>query len=190
MLYGKREKLEELDVPKLQPAPDTVPEKLETGTQNHEGIVGTAAAVDYFASLARPAAGSSSSSRRERLRAVFEVLHERGRGLLKRLWEELSEIDGVTLYGPPPSAPRTPTLCLYARAGRPAEEVQPAPRRTSEQSLCLVRSTSLRNDRRRTPSGVGNDGLVRLGCACYTTDEEVARVIDGVRDVARGRCAL
>ena len=87
VLYGKREKLEELDVPKLQPAPDTVPEKLETGTQNHEGIVGTAAAVDYLASLARPAAGTSSSSRRERLRAVFEVLHERGSALLKRLWE-------------------------------------------------------------------------------------------------------
>ena len=79
VLYGKREQLEELDVPKLQPAPETVPEKLETGTQNHEGIVGTAAAVDYLASLARPAAGTSSSSRRERLRAVFEVLHERGR---------------------------------------------------------------------------------------------------------------
>ena len=55
VLYGKREQLEALDVPKLQPAPDTVPERLETGTQNHEGIVGTAAAVDYLASLARPA---------------------------------------------------------------------------------------------------------------------------------------
>ena len=122
VLYGKREQLEALDVPKLQPAPETVPEKLETGTQNHEGIVGTAAAVDYLASLARPAAGTSSSSRRERLRAVFEAFHERGSALLKQLWEGLSEIEGVTLYGPPPSAPRTPTLA-FTLAGRPAEEV-------------------------------------------------------------------
>ena len=52
VLYGKRERLEALDFPKLQPAPETVPERLETGTQNHEGIVGAAAAVDYLASLA------------------------------------------------------------------------------------------------------------------------------------------
>jgi len=32
--------------------------------------------------------------------------------------------------------------------------------------------------------GVGDQGLVRLGCACYTTDDEVARVIDGVRAIA------
>ena len=34
--------LAQLDVPKLEPAPDEAPERLETGTQNHEGIVGTA----------------------------------------------------------------------------------------------------------------------------------------------------
>jgi cysteine desulfurase family protein (TIGR01976 family) len=180
VLYGKREKLEELDVPKLQPAPDTVPEKLETGTQNHEGIVGTAAAVDYFASLARPAAGTSSSSRRERLRAVFEVLHERGSALLKRLWEGLSEIEGVTLYGPPPSAPRTPTLA-FTLAGRPAEEVS---------RLLAAKGIFASHGNFYAMTvverlGVGDEGLVRLGCACYTTDEEVTRVIDGVRAIAR-----
>jgi selenocysteine lyase/cysteine desulfurase len=34
--------------------------------------------------------------------------------------------------------------------------------------------------------GLADQGLVRLGCACYTTDEEVSRVIDGVRAIARG----
>ena len=43
-LYGKRDLLASLDLPKLDPAPDDVPERLETGTQNHEGIVGTGAA--------------------------------------------------------------------------------------------------------------------------------------------------
>jgi selenocysteine lyase/cysteine desulfurase len=28
-------------------------------------------------------------------------------------------------------------------------------------------------------------GLLRAGCACYTTEEEVARLIEGVRDIAR-----
>ena len=182
VLYGKREKLEELDVPKLQPAPETVPEKLETGTQNHEGIVGTAAAVDYLASLARPAAGTSPGSRRERLRGVFEELHERGKALLKQLWEGLSDIDGITLYGPPPSAPRTPTLA-FTLAGRPAEEVTRAlaargifASHGNFYAMTVVERL-----------GLGDLGLVRLGCACYTTDEEVARVIGGVRDIAQGR---
>ena len=52
VLYGKHDLLQALDVPKLRPAPDTAPERLETGTQNHEGIVGAAAAVEFLASLA------------------------------------------------------------------------------------------------------------------------------------------
>jgi cysteine desulfurase family protein (TIGR01976 family) len=181
VLYGKREKFEELDLPKLQPAPETVPEKLETGTQNHEGIVGTAAAVNYLASLARPAAGTSTGARRERLRTVFAVLHERGRALLQRLWEGLGEIEGVTLYGPPPSAPRTPTLA-FTLAGRPAEEVS---------RLLAARGIFASHGHFYAMTvverlGVGDAGLVRLGCACYTTDEEVARVIEGVREIAKG----
>ena len=29
------------------------------------------------------------------------------------------------------------------------------------------------------------DGVVRAGCACYTTEEEVSRLIEGVRELAR-----
>src|SRR5262245_36281419 len=38
VLYGIADLLQRLDVPKLEPAPDEAPERLETGTQNHEGI--------------------------------------------------------------------------------------------------------------------------------------------------------
>ena len=64
VLYGKRERLEALDVPKLEPAPDHVPERIETGTQNHEGIVGAAAAVNYLASLTVDPSGGEPLSRR------------------------------------------------------------------------------------------------------------------------------
>ncbi len=46
-----RDLLRDLDVPEAPPAPDNAPDALETGTQNHEGIVGAAAAVDFLASL-------------------------------------------------------------------------------------------------------------------------------------------
>src|SRR5262249_16259720 len=51
ILYGRHDLLGSLDFPKLIPAPDSAPERAETGTQNHEGIAGAAAAVDFLASL-------------------------------------------------------------------------------------------------------------------------------------------
>lgn len=45
ILYGRLDLLESLDVPKLAPAPNTAPEKMELGTQSHESMVGAAAAV-------------------------------------------------------------------------------------------------------------------------------------------------
>src|SRR5256886_12642215 len=75
ILYGQRDLLDSLDFPKLIPAPDSAPERAETGTQNHEGIAGAAAAVDFLASLA------SGATRRERLRVALGQLHERGSAL-------------------------------------------------------------------------------------------------------------
>src|SRR2546423_807546 len=86
VLYGRHDLLGSLDFPKLIPAPDTAPENGETGTQSHEGIAGAAAAVDFLGSLA------SGSTRRERLGAALEQLHERGSALIAQLWDGLSEI--------------------------------------------------------------------------------------------------
>src|SRR5207247_5386013 len=96
ILYGRHDLLGSLDFPKLIPAPDTAPERAETGTQNHEGIAGASAAVDFLASLA------SGATRRERLRAGLEQLHERGGALITPAWEGLSDSAHVRLYGPPP----------------------------------------------------------------------------------------
>ena len=35
--------------------------------------------------------------------------------------------------------------------------------------------------------GQARDGLVRLGCACYTTEDEVDRVVESLRAIARGQ---
>jgi len=115
-LWGRRPLIESLDVPKLEPASDGAPERLETGTQNHEGIVGARAAVDFLASLA------GGTDRRARLAAAQAALHARGQELVERLWEGLKGIAGVTVYGPPPSAPRTLTVSFVV-AGAPAQDV-------------------------------------------------------------------
>ncbi|HVR39264.1 MAG TPA: cysteine desulfurase-like protein, partial [Thermoanaerobaculia bacterium] len=104
ILFGRAALVQSLDVPKLDPAPEEAPERLETGTQNHEGIVGAAAAVEYLAGMT-----DGDGSRRERLARAYAALHERGEALTSRLWEGLASIAGVTLYGPTPGTPRTPT---------------------------------------------------------------------------------
>ncbi len=177
VLFARRAVLEKLDVPKLEPASDAAPERIETGTLNHEGIVGAGAAVDFLASLATGAAG-----RRAALVEVGAALHLRGQHLVERLWNDLSAIEGVTLYGPPPSEPRTPTVGFVVK-GRTSEEVADA--------LAARAVFASNGDFYATTVvarlGHAADGLVRAGCACYTTASEVDRLVDGVREIARGR---
>src|SRR5688572_12214145 len=110
-LYGKGELLGALDVPKLEPAPDEAPERLETGTQNHEGIVGTGAAVDFLASLAHDPA----LTRRKALERSFAALHARGRELFELLWNGLGELPRVTRFGLAPGKPRSPTISFVVK---------------------------------------------------------------------------
>jgi cysteine desulfurase family protein (TIGR01976 family) len=182
-MFCRRELLETLPFPKLLPAPDYAPEVAETGTQNHEGIVGAAAAVDFLASLAHgsPTAPLEGSARRERLRRVFEALHARGAALTKMLWEGLSGIEGVKLYGPAPSEPRTPTVA-FTVAGITSTEVAKG---LAARGLFLSHgdfyAATVVERLELLP-----EGLVRAGCACYTTREEVERLITGVGEIARG----
>jgi cysteine desulfurase family protein (TIGR01976 family) len=174
VLFGKRELLESLDFPKLLPAPDTAPERLETGTQNHEGIVGAAAAIDFLATL------SDGDSRRERLRATLETLHTRSMALTTRLWNELSTIKNVRLYGPVPTQPRTPTISFTIRDVSSTDVA----RKLAERGLFLSHGDFYASTIIERLKQTG-EGLVRAGCACYTTEEEAQRLIDGVRDISR-----
>ncbi len=175
--YGRHEATAALDLPRLEPAPDYVPECLETGTQNHEGILGAAAAADFLASLAVDA----TASRRERLGRVMHVLHDRGEALLRQLWVGLQLIDGVTVFGPPPGTARTPTVSFHVQ-GHEAESVSRflAPRGVYVSHGDFYATTVVRR------LGLAHEGLVRVGCSCYTTQDEIARVLDGVRALVQG----
>jgi cysteine desulfurase family protein (TIGR01976 family) len=171
VLYARRDALAQLDVPKLMPAPDTVPERIETGTLNHEGIVGAAVAVDFLASL------SQGSSRRSRLLQTYSELRARGEALVKGLWSGLSELKGVTIYGPPLGARRTPTIA-FTVANHSAESVASFLAERGVFVSCGDFYAATVVERLGVPGG-----LVRAGCACYTTMEEVERLIAGVSDL-------
>jgi cysteine desulfurase family protein (TIGR01976 family) len=174
VLYGRQELVAELDVPRLDPAPDTAPERLETGTLNHEGIAGAAAAVEFLASLV------PGESRRARLQAAMTGLHRRGRELLRRLYLGLQAIPQVRLYGPSPEAPRTPTIA-FTVADMTSHEVAT---RLVDDAL-FVSSGDFYAAGVAARYGLAREGMVRVGCACYTTGEEVDRLVEAVARLSR-----
>ena len=174
VLYGRHELLGALDFPKLIPASDAAPERAETGTQNHEGIAGAAAAVDFLASLA------PGETRRARLQTSFADLHRRALTLVRQLWEGLSEIDGLQLFGPPPEVARTPTVA-FTMAGLSSVEVA---RAMAADALFLSHGDFYATTVAER-LGRNEDGLVRAGCACYTNAEEIERLLGSVNRLAR-----
>jgi cysteine desulfurase family protein (TIGR01976 family) len=172
VLFGRRDRLMALDAPKLAPAPDTAPERLETGTLDHEGIAGAGAAVEFLASLA------AGGSRRERLERTFAALHRRGQELVERMWTGLGELPGVTRYGPPPGRPRTPTVS-FTVAGRSSQQVATA---LAAEGV-FVSNGDFYATTVVERLGLTAEGLVRAGCACYTTADEVDRLLAGVERV-------
>ena len=174
LLWGRGDLIASLDVPKLIPAPETSPERLETGTQNHEGIVGAAAAVDYLASFGKGA------SRRDRLVSAVSTFHEQGTALLMRMWNGLAAIRGVRMYGRPPGHPRTPTVSFVVDGMISDDVAHGLARRAVFVSNGEFYATTVIER-----LGHAEDGVVRAGCACYTTEDEVDRLIEGVAGIAR-----
>ena len=179
VFYGKKNLLESIDFPKLKPAPNTAPERAEMGTQNHEGIAGAAATVDFYASLVAQA--GSLGPRRELLQSAFKGLRAHSSAQVKRLWQDLSNINGVRLYGPPPDVARTPTVSFTIGQVASTEVA----RRLAERGLFashgdFYAATVIER------LGLAPEGLVRVGCACYTSDEEIERLIEAVKEIATG----
>lgn len=218
VLWGRRERIESLDLPRVAAAPDTSPERLETGTPAYEAIAGATAAVHFIASivgsggtgiLASGASGADNGSgtgtgnqagtgtagdpagqevgrgqpagsrlRRERLEVAYRVLRERGEALFARLWEGMNAIDGVRTFGPPPGEPRTPTLG-FAIDGVDAREAAGvyADRGLFVTSGDFYATTVIRR------LGYEGRGILRAGCAMYTTEKEVDRLIEATMGI-------
>ena len=172
VLFAKRALLEQIDFPRLVPAPDYAPENAETGTQNQEGMVGAAAAVEFLAALGR------QSNLRESLRSAFAAMHARNSVLFERLWVALSSIPRVTLYGPSPDEARTPTLAFTIEGCTSTDAV----RSLAEKGLFLSHGDFYAYTIVER-LGLQPEGLIRAGCACYTTEEEIDRLIQAVREL-------
>jgi cysteine desulfurase family protein (TIGR01976 family) len=180
ILCTRSELAESLDVPRLRPAPNETAARLETGTGNFEAMAGLAAAVNFLAELAE----DQTVTRRERLARGYHALADRELALTRRLWDGLSAIGGVTLYGPPPGQPRTATLS-FTVADHSSREVAAA---LATRGLFLSNGDFYASTIAERYD-VKASGFVRAGCVAYTTAEEVDRLVEAVREISGKRDA-
>jgi cysteine desulfurase family protein (TIGR01976 family) len=183
VLWGRREHLERLRAYKVRPAGNQAPDKFETGTQNHEGIAGARAAVEYLSSLAPGTA--PSATRRERIVAGMEALRCHADELCRRLLEGLGGVPGVRVWGiadPGRLDERVPTVS-FTLEGRPPRTIAEFLARAgifawSGHFYAVGLTERLGLD----PSG----GLLRVGLAHYNTAEEVERLLAELRSLVAG----
>lgn len=180
VLWGRRERIEALELPRVASAPDRAPERVETGTLPFEALAGATAAIEFLASLAQPS-GDDGTSRRDRLEAAYRWLQQRGEALFRRLWDGLYDVDGVTLYGPPPGEPRTPTLGFTIDGISPRDAVG----RLAEWGLFLSHGDFYATSVIDRLGVRERGGLLRAGIVAYTTAGEIDRLVDGVSELAR-----
>jgi cysteine desulfurase family protein (TIGR01976 family) len=177
ILWGRRELLERFDPYKVPPASDEVPERWETGTQNHEAIAGIRAAIDWIASVA----GEGPGGRRDALRRSFEQLDSHEQRLFAVMEDGLRAIDGVRFHGVERGQPRTPTAAFTVDGCTPDDVA----RRLGEEGVFVWNGDFYATTVCDALGLSDRGGLVRAGIAPYCTDDDVRRLIEGVERIAR-----
>ena len=158
---------------KLLPSTNDVPERFELGTLPYELLAGTTAAVDFIAGIA-----SDASDRRTRVLESMKAVEEHEEQLFERLLEGLRGTGGVTLHGSP--GRRTPTALFSVADHSPVEVYQAlAERGVNAPASNFYAIEAVRG------LGLGDTGAVRAGLAPYTSDEDVDRLLAGVKEIAR-----
>ena len=171
----RRELFERLNVYRLEPAPAHTPDKLETGTQNHEGIAGVEGAIDFIASL------GEGSSRREKLASAMQTIEEYEAGLAENLRTALRDLPGVKLYAAPDGIRKTPTIAFRVE-GCSTNEVCV---RMLQHGYFIAAGDFYASTLAEKLGIVNSGGFVRAGLAPYNTQEEIDEFVTALERLVR-----
>jgi cysteine desulfurase family protein (TIGR01976 family) len=180
ILFGRRELLSTLPRYKVRPAPDELPDAFETGTQNHEGLAGWVAAVEYLAGL-DPAGGGDR--RTAVARAFAEAIVPWEAELSRRFLDGVDHITALRLYGIADLdriGERTPTFAVRLGEQHPAETAKALAERGvfawdgNYYALELMERLGLED----------GGGAVRIGFTHYHTPDDVDRVLEELAALA------
>ena len=178
ILASRRDLLESLTPYKLVPASDDVPERWETGTQNHEGLAGLVAAVEYLAGVD----GAAGTARRERLKASYHAIAEHERTLADRFLEGIAGLSHVTLWGIGDRArleERTPTFAIRVGDEHPADTAK----RLAARGVFVWDGDYYAREIMTRLGLLGSGGAVRVGFCHYHTLAEVDRVLEALEEL-------
>jgi selenocysteine lyase/cysteine desulfurase len=158
LAVARRELLERWRPYKVRPAPDTAPERFETGTPSYEAIAATQAAADFLLTEGMDALGKAEGE-------VFAPLLE---GLL--------DLPGVTVHGPRELEARTPTVC-FSVAHRSADEVATA---LAADQVAVWGGSYYAVEVMDALGLTERGGAIRAGVCCYTSPDDVDRLLAAV----------
>ena len=170
----RRDLFEAMEPYKLAPGPGHIPDKLETGTQSHEGLAGVEAAISFIATL------GNGATLRENLVGGMGKIEDYEAGLADSARARLREMPGVTLYAAPDEVRKTPTLAFRLEGRSPLEVCE----YMSERGIFVAGgdfyATTLADKLGINETG----GFVRAGLAPYNTVEEVDAFLHALEEVA------
>jgi cysteine desulfurase family protein (TIGR01976 family) len=179
ILFGRRDLLSELRPYKVRPAEEHLPFRWETGTQNHEGLAGFGAAVDYLAGIGRTYGSPAREGRRPALEAAFQAIGSHESELARRFLDGVRSVPRLRLYGiadPARLAERTPTFAVRLEGQHPADTAKALGEQGiftwdgNYYALELMERLGLEED----------GGALRIGFCHYNTTEEVDRVLQAL----------
>jgi cysteine desulfurase family protein (TIGR01976 family) len=183
MMWARHEHLERWPAYKVRPAPDTAPERWETGTGNHEALAGLVAAVEYLAEVGRECAGAPADDRSAGVTAAMGAIREHEARLTRRFLDGASRLPGLRLFGigdPDRADERTPTFALRLGDLSPRRVAEELGRRGvfvwdgNYYALAIMERLELEK----------RGGTVRVGFCHYNTEAEVDRVLEELADLA------
>jgi selenocysteine lyase/cysteine desulfurase len=184
MVAARPEILDGWDPYRVRPAEDyRSPERWETGTQNHEGLAGFVAAVDYLAEAGRTFGTPSDDSRREAVRAAFEAFADHERALTRRFLEGLARIGGGRLWGigdPDRLDERTPTFAIRLGDQQPLKTAEAL----GDRGIFVWDGHYYAMELFERLGLLETGGAVRIGFCHYHTADEVDRVLAALEDLA------
>ena len=172
ILFGRRDLLTSLRPYKLRPASDEVPDRWETGTQNHEGYAGFVAAMEYLAGLT-----DTPGTERRRIAAAFEeAIVPWEAELSRRFLDGVATLPHVRLYGiadPAHVDQRTPTFAVRVGDQHPLQTA----RALGERGVFVWDGHYYAIELMERLGLLETGGAVRIGFCHYNTPEEVDRVL-------------
>ena len=183
MVAASRDVLDGWDPYRVRPAEGYAsPERWETGTQNHEAMVGFVAAVDYLAEIGA-ASAPALTTRQEALVAAFDAIGAHERELARRFLVGIGAIDGVRLYGIDGIDrvhERTPTFAVRVGDRHPRETAKAL----DERGIYVWDGDYYAIELFDRLGLLDTGGAVRIGFCHYHSADDVDRVLEALADLA------